>query len=224
MKRKIYTQEEKEKAVKLAEEIGIKEAAEKLGMTGRSIYAWRSALNKPKPVKKKSAVPTKQVIEKPVAQKSPEPEAPQEYNRGDIYYISEAPVTGHEYYSGRPAVIVSNNTLNKNLGTLEVVFLTTKVLHKGPKYTIIQSSGRASRVICSNIATIDKSRTGDYIGKCTPEELSRIDQCLAAALSLDTFNLDSGDQKATIYELKAERDAYEKMYMKLLERFFQQCK
>ena len=49
------------------------------------------------------------------------------FHRGEIYHIlPEDNETGSEQYSGRPAIIVSNEANNKFAPTLEVVYLTTK--------------------------------------------------------------------------------------------------
>lgn len=48
------------------------------------------------------------------------------FHRGEIYHIlPEDNETGSEQYSGRPAIIVSNEANNKFAPTLEVVYLTT---------------------------------------------------------------------------------------------------
>ena len=47
------------------------------------------------------------------------------FHRGEIYHIlPEETETGSEQYSGRPAIIVSNEANNKFAPTLEVVYLT----------------------------------------------------------------------------------------------------
>lgn len=41
--------------------------------------------------------------------------------RGDIYYVMRNKSVGHEMRGGRPAIVVSNDTLNSKLDTVEVV-------------------------------------------------------------------------------------------------------
>lgn len=49
-----------------------------------------------------------------------------DYKRGEIYYVApNYSETGSEIWSGRPAVIVSNDDLNRNRNCVEVVYLTT---------------------------------------------------------------------------------------------------
>ena len=217
-KRKLYSLQEKEKAVKLADKIGAIKAAEKIGVAFQTIYAWRSQM-----IKKAEAV-TKDM---PKQEKPVTIQEPTEYLRGQIYFIHEAPTIGSEQHSGRPAVIVSNNQLNKNLNTVEIVYLTTSIKHLGPEATIIKSSGCTARVVCSNITTIDKSRIGGYKGECTPDEMSRIDRCLLASLNMEKYvspQIADDQIIARIQGIKAERDAYSDMYTRLFERFIQECR
>ena len=49
-----------------------------------------------------------------------------EIKRGEIYYITFAPVVGSEQHGGRPGIVVSNNMNNAHSNTIEVVYLTTQ--------------------------------------------------------------------------------------------------
>ena len=55
-----------------------------------------------------------------------------EYKRGDIYYIvsNEHTPIGCEIWSDRPAIIVSNDTLNQTSGAVEIVYLSTTLKKK----------------------------------------------------------------------------------------------
>ena len=229
---KRYTQEEKDNALDLAERIGYANTAERLNICFQTLYTWKHQLELSKGVSepKLTEPPTNFVMRLRKEKTEPEPieqTIPREFNRGEIYYIKEFPVTDGEQHTGRPAVIISNNMLNKNLTTVEVVYLTTKINHVGPEYTIIKSSGRQARTLCSHIDTVAKSKIAEYIGEVTPEEMERIEQCILNAFAMDKYNKNqiTDDQIISrLQEIKSERDAYEKMYNKLFERFLQECK
>lgn len=208
-----YSPEFKEKALKLAAKIGNGPAAKQLDITGQTLRNWQNK------VIISMAEPQKEPVK---AKPSPPPTATkQEYHRGEIYYVREFPVVGSEQKAGRPAVIISNEQLNKNLRTVTIAWLTTKILHTGPEYTLIKSSGCTSRVLGSQITTIDKTRIGEYIGKVTPDEMKAINKCIFAALQLEC----NDDEIITrITGIKAERDAYRDMYDKLFERFMLEAK
>ena len=54
-----------------------------------------------------------------------------EIKRGEIYYITFAPVVGSEQHGGRPGIVVSNNMNNAHSNTIEVVYLTTQPMGAG---------------------------------------------------------------------------------------------
>ena len=61
--------------------------------------------------------------------------------RGDIYYVMRNKSVGHEMRGGRPAIVVSNDTLNSKLDTVEVVYLTTSPRKSsGKTHVIIKSA------------------------------------------------------------------------------------
>lgn len=145
-----------------------------------------------------------------------------DYKRGEIYYVAPSYAeTGHEIWSGRPAVIVSNDELNRCRNCVEVVYLTTRPKQDSPCHVTIHATGRQSTALCEQISTVDKVRltySGSAPCACTRKELTEIDAALLYSLSLDapapvtTLDLDKT-------RLLAERDIYKRMYEDLLERF-----
>ena len=237
---KRYTQEEKENALDLAENIGYANAAARLNIAFQTLYTWKHQKAKHMLEPQEMTEPPTNFVKKlpkkteTVSKQAPAPPEPikpvpdtREFNRGEIYYIDEFPTVGGEQHSGRPAVIISNNKINKNLTTVEIVWLTTKINHVGPEYTIIKSSGRLAKALCSKITTIDKSKIGAYNGEVTPEEMERIEQCILNSFDMDKYNKNQITDEQIISRLqviKSERDAYEKLYNKLFERFLQECR
>ena len=63
-----------------------------------------------------------------------------EINRVDIYLISKEQTGGSEQFSGRPAVIVSCNALNRAIDTVEIVYLTTRPKAEVPTHVVIWSA------------------------------------------------------------------------------------
>lgn len=144
-----------------------------------------------------------------------------DYKRGEIYYVApNYSETGSEIWSGRPAVIVSNDDLNRTRNVVEVVYLTTRPKQDSPSHVIIHATGKQSTALCEQISTVDKVRmaySGNAPCVCTSKELSQIDAALLYSLSLDapapvtTLDLDKT-------RLLAERDIYKRMYESLLDR------
>lgn len=224
-----YDQETKDKAIKLSDEIGIKAAAEQLGLSEKTIWYFRSARKKTE--KKLAEAKRKYIIEPPDPEKEVEDnpyvsftksDDERIFKRGEIYYIHNIPVIGCEQTQGRPGIIVSNDTLNKHLGVVTVVFLTSKKKDAYETRVPIYSSGRPAMALAEQINTVDKSRIGNFVGECTPAEIDAVDNAIITVLNLErhTAKCMSDDQIiARMTAIKAERDAYERQFDKLLSRF-----
>ena len=159
--------------------------------------------------------------------------------RGEIYYIANRHTHGAEIAKGRPAVIVSADTINRNSEVVEVVYLTTSPRREMPTHVPIETSGTSATACCEQIDSISKQLVGDYYGTCTTEEMSEIDAALLYSLGI--FDSGKVTEQKKPYELsreilrhreitredrrlldamaavKAERDRYAKMLDKLLE-------
>lgn len=106
--------------------------------------------------------------------------------RGDIYYVEYAPTVGSEQHSGRPAIVVSNDTNNKFSEVVEVVYMTAQA--KGehlPTHVAIRGLTKPSTALCEQITTVAKSRLGNLAGLCTDEEMAMIDRALAISLGIE---------------------------------------
>lgn len=138
--------------------------------------------------------------------------------RGDIFYITPseafAPV-GNEMWSGRPGIIVSNNSCNDKSGVVEVVYLTTQFKKEIPTHVIIGSSGTRSTALCESIYSVDKARVGDYCGTCSDTEMQRIDLALMISLGItNTVPTVSYRAQEDIEELEQLRDKVKKLTTK----------
>lgn len=162
--------------------------------------------------------------------------------RGDIFYVENRvnlnPV-GSEMWSGRPAVIVSDDAHNIDSDTVTVVYLTTKEKQQSPVHVPVHTTCH-STALCEQITCVDASRLGKYICHATDEEMAAIDRALVDLLGLPTVpaaNDEPVEEKheeskvtpelaAAIGKLndrwavEVERDLYKRMYEQLLERIF----
>lgn len=131
------------------------------------------------------------------------------FNRGEIYYIKSFPTMGHEQRSGRPAVIVSNNTNNANSGVLEVCYLTLKDKKKLPTHIFIDRGPCAnSTILCEQITSVAVDRVGDFLC-CLPEDLEEaLNEALAISLDLNVSRspLMPDSREAQLVSLKHENE------------------
>ena len=131
--------------------------------------------------------------------------------RGDIFYIMprNTPVVGSEQRPGRPGIVVSEDTINDCLETVEVVYTTTRIKPEHRTHTVVESTLYESTVLCEQVTTVSIERLGDRCGHCTDDEMRRIDRCLKASLGFDN---------AELLEAQMQRDMYKKMYEITLQR------
>ena len=153
-----------------------------------------------------------------------------EIKRGDIFYIGKSPCVGSEQWGGRPGIVVSNEENNMHSETVEVVYCTTRFKPMLPTHTTIRSTPYDSTVLCEQVTTVSVERIGNYIGRCSEEEMRGIDRCILVSLGLSKGKeenpnpdyvppmgngRDGSDEEI---KLRIERDTYRKMYEMAIER------
>ena len=103
--------------------------------------------------------------------------------RGDIYIIQIPFATGREMRKNRPGVIVSGGEL-EGRGLLQVVLCSATSEHSIEPHVPIRSTPRPSVAMCEHLYTVDRSRIGTPVGRCTEAELAEIDKALGTLLGL----------------------------------------
>lgn len=140
--------------------------------------------------------------------------------RGDIFYIANSKyyATDPKNEAERPAIIVSNDILNKSSFVVEVVYLTTRDKKPMPTHVGIICK-IPSTALCETIYTVTKDRIGDFIKSCSAEEMTAIDKAIAISLGLSVSTEreveDTEDSTSTVY---VERNLYKTLYEQLLDR------
>jgi mRNA interferase MazF len=148
--------------------------------------------------------------------------------RGEIYYIQRRDTIGCETAKARPAVIVSNDTLNATSEVVEVVYLTTAPKKEMPTHATIHATGVTSTAICEHIDHISKILVGNWLGTCTEEEMRDIEKALMCSLGIEAppehmaelkkveESIDLDAWLVEIERLTEERDRYARMVDHLL--------
>lgn len=110
--------------------------------------------------------------------------------QGDVWFVEAAPVPGggsigNEMWSGRPGVVVSNDTINKRSGVVQIVYLTSsKRRHINVTHVPVYTNNQQSIAVCNQVTNIDTSRLTNYIGHITGYELQEIQNGIAFTLGL----------------------------------------
>lgn len=127
-----------------------------------------------------------------------------EIHRGDVFYIEKRNDTvGHEQWSGRPGIVVSNDTLNRAENTVEIVYLTTQPKKQSPLHVPIYALGRTSTALCEQIWTTSVERLqskGENIG----DQMAAIDRALMVSLGLDGKSI--AESKKSLIDVEAVKE------------------
>lgn len=145
--------------------------------------------------------------------------------RGEVYFIHSQPTYGHEIAKGRPAVIVSCDSLNRSSDMVTVVYLTTQPKRDMAVHVAVDATGKPSTALCEQINAVSVERVGDYCGTCTEVEMLNIDVALRSALGLGATKhpamreLSHADKELIeqLQRVAAERDRYARILDHLLD-------
>lgn len=96
----------------------------------------------------------------------------------DICWVDLDPIKGKEQSGKRPVVIISGNTMNKNLGIFIVCPISTKIKNYAGcaqiKKDKINNLSSDSEVISFQVRTVPKERMIKKIGEITDEQLREV--------------------------------------------------
>ena len=162
-------------------------------------------------------------------------------NRGDIYYVEIPNAIGHEMMKDRPAVVISCDAMNYTSTVVCVVYLTGSRPADTPYHVEVQSTRSvrhgSSVALCEHIYTVDKSRVGKRLARCTEAEMEAIENGILLSLALGDGKYKGPGGKAAPQPCKApqnepetisgkpialviaetERDTYKALYERLLD-------
>lgn len=143
-----------------------------------------------------------------------------EIHRGDVFYIEKRNDTvGHEQWSGRPAIIVSCDEINRGNSTVEIVYMTSQTKTENPLHVPIFAMGRQSTALCEQIWSISVERLqskGENIG----DQMKEIDRALLESLGLarKTEILEKPVKEPEDSIWKGKYEMIRELYDNLLER------
>ena len=152
-----------------------------------------------------------------------------DFSRGEIHYIDDMGHTNEfGYRSGRPCIIISDDSTNQYSSHVTVIPLTSQERKQSPVHVAIQCK-MPSTALCENIQTVPKEKVGNYIRTCSKAEMAEIHKgvCSALGLPMPETSKAINDQpresvdatNAKIIKLEAEREVYKKVCTQLLNRY-----
>ena len=98
--------------------------------------------------------------------------------RYEIYYADLNPTVGSELKKIRPVVIISQDAMNRNLDTVVVCPLTSKLHYNWGSRIQFKCSGKDAEIAIDQIRTISKNRLKQKIDKLSTEESQQLRQLI----------------------------------------------
>ena len=111
-------------------------------------------------------------------------QAPLEVKRGTVLWVNLSDAHPPEMDKVRPAIVLSNGTLNARLGTVVVVPLSSQAGEIWPLRIKVSAGGRkAGFAVIPGIRQVAKARLQNVIGVLTPADLQKIERAIVDYLS-----------------------------------------
>jgi mRNA interferase MazF len=109
--------------------------------------------------------------------------------RGEIYFADLDPVFGAEQGGRRPVLIIQNDTGNQHSPAVIIAAITSAPTKIAYPVDVIIATGRSglvkgSRILLSQIRTLDKRRLEGYVGRLNAAQIAQVDEALKISLAL----------------------------------------
>jgi len=105
-------------------------------------------------------------------------------NRGEIWWVDFDPAIGSEIRKTRPAVIISDTVANPYLARVTVVPMTSNIARPYPSEALVTVADRRAKAMANQIATVDKSRLRNRIGKLSKSDMWAVEDIVRIHLAL----------------------------------------
>jgi len=107
--------------------------------------------------------------------------------RGDVVIVNLDPTIGVEIKKTRPAIVVSNDSINRFSQLVVVVPLTKNTAHLSPSHVVIpKGTARltfSSKAVTEQIKAVDKQRIVKKLGALPPAVLAQVERSIKNTLA-----------------------------------------
>ena len=104
--------------------------------------------------------------------------------RGEVWWVEFDPSVGSEIRKTRPAVIVSNDSANRNLARVIVVPITTNTSRQYPGEALISVAGKPGKAMADQIMAADKARLKTPLGLLSKEDMQKVEDAIQVQLGM----------------------------------------
>jgi mRNA interferase MazF len=104
--------------------------------------------------------------------------------RGDVWWVEFDPGVGSEIAKRRPAIIVSNDSANRNLSRVVVIPLTSSTAKLYPGEALVTVAKQTSKAMADQIMAADKSRLKNKLGEISKSDLELVEDAIRLQLGL----------------------------------------
>jgi len=104
--------------------------------------------------------------------------------RGEVWWVAFDPAVGSEIQKTRPAIIVSNDSANRNLKRVVVVPLTTNTFRVFPGEARVSVAGEFCKAMSDQLMAADKLRLKERLAILSKSDMLEVEQAICVHLGL----------------------------------------
>ena len=104
--------------------------------------------------------------------------------RGEVWWVAFDPALGSEIQKTRPAIIVSNDSANRNLKRVVVVPLTSNTARVFPGEARVSVAGEFCKAMSDQVMAADKLRLKEKLATLSKSDMLEVEQAICVHLGL----------------------------------------
>ena len=104
--------------------------------------------------------------------------------RGEVWWVVFDPALGSEIQKTRPAIIISNDSANRNLKRVVVVPLTSNTDRVFPGEARVSVAGELCKAMSDQVMAADKLRLKDKLATLSKSDMLEVEKAICTHLGL----------------------------------------